>query len=305
VAALLLSCPDVGGHARRVHLLVILGDGARVVRVDLPRAALRVIAGGLAVAALALVALGLAARGPLWRVGRASAVESVVTDGGRADGAALTRRVAEMRAEVAAWRALHAEIWKPMGPDGERRSTGMGGADAPDASDAPAPPATLDAQVAELADSLADERQRLRTLVTFMAGRAALLRAMPMRWPVRGAVNSEFGRRHSPWTGASEFHGGIDIAAASGTAVKAPSGGRVVFAGASPGYGLTVIVEHAREVKTLFGHLRDTAVSVGQRVESGQLIARTGESGRTTGPHLHYEISVHGQPVDPRGYLWD
>jgi len=214
----------------------------------------------------------------------------------------LARRLAEMRTEVMRWRTLHAQIWRPLGPDDERRAAGVGGGTSTIASP---PTGTLEEQVAELADSLVDERQRLNTLASFMAGRGALLRAMPVRWPVRGAVNSEFGRRVSPWTGMSEFHGGIDIAATPGTPVKAPAAGRVVFAGASPGYGLTVIVEHARDVKTLFGHLRDTTVTVGQRVEPGQLIARSGESGRTTGPHLHYEVSVRGQPVDPRGYLWD
>jgi murein DD-endopeptidase MepM/ murein hydrolase activator NlpD len=206
-----------------------------------------------------------------------------------------------MRAEVVRWRALHAQIWGPLGADGERRVTGVGGG----TSTLTASTGSVEDQVAALSGSLVEERQRLHALASFMASRAAVLRAMPIRWPVRGSVNSEFGRRLSPWTGESEFHGGIDIAAAPGTAVKAPAAGRVVFAGQSPGYGLTVIVEHVRDVKTLFGHLHDTNVSVGQRVEGGQLIAHSGASGRTTGPHLHYEVTVRGQPVDPRGYLWD
>jgi murein DD-endopeptidase MepM/ murein hydrolase activator NlpD len=303
---LLFSHGTVGMHARPVHLLFIRGDGSRVVRVDVARA-LRVIVAVLVVAALAV--LGLVTRGALGRVGRTSLVAPALA-APATDAATVARRLAEMRAEVMGWRALHVEIWGPLGPDGERRATGMGGGTPTGVGGgtspgAPARTVTLDEQVAELADSLVAERQRLHTLAAFMAGRGALLRAMPMRWPVRGSVNSEFGRRLSPWTGTAEFHGGIDIAAAPGTPVKAPAGGRVVFAGASPGYGVTVIVEHVREVKTLFGHLRDTAVSVGQRVEAGQRIASTGESGRTTGPHLHYEISVRGQPVDPRGYLWD
>lgn len=289
----------MGRHARRAHLLFILGDGSRVVRVDVARA-LRVIVALLVVTALAIV--GLVTRGALWRVTATSLAAPALAAPAPTDPAALARRLADMRAEVMGWRALHVEIWAPLGPDGERRPTGIGGG-TPSAE--PARTGTIDEQIAELAGSLVDERQRLHTLAAFMEGRGALLRAMPMRWPVRGPVNSEFGRRISPWTRTAEFHGGIDIAAAPGTPVKAPAGGRVVFAGSSPGYGNTVIVEHVREVKTLFGHLRDTAVSVGQRVEAGQRIASTGESGRTTGPHLHYEISVRGQPVDPRGYLWE
>ena len=282
-----------------MHLLFIVGDGSRVVRIDGARA-LRVIVGLAVVATLALVCVVM--RGALGRVTLTSLAAPALAAPAPTDKATLARRLAEMRAEVLARRALHVEIWAPMGPDGERRPSGIGGGATPGE---PARTLTIDEQVAELADSLVDERQRLHTLAAFMAGRGALLRAMPMRWPVRGSVNSEFGRRLSPWTGTPEFHGGIDIAAAPGTPVKAPAGGRVVFAGPSPGYGVTVIVEHVREVKTLFGHLRDTAVSVGQRVEAGQRIASTGESGRTTGPHLHYEISVRGHPVDPRGYLWE
>jgi murein DD-endopeptidase MepM/ murein hydrolase activator NlpD len=302
----------MGRHGRRVHLLVIRDDGARVVRVDVGRAALSAVAGGLIVAGIvvwspALLSRGRPAAATLTSVvspasAAPHAVESPPPTSAVTDTGALARRLAEMRTEVMRWRALHVQIWRPLGPDDERRFTGVGGGTSTIASP---PTGTLEEQVAELADSLVDERQRLNTLASFMAGRGALLRAMPVRWPVRGAVNSEFGRRVSPWTGMSEFHGGIDIAATPGTPVKAPAAGRVVFAGASPGYGLTVIVEHARDVKTLFGHLRDTGVTVGQRVEPGQLIARSGESGRTTGPHLHYEVSVRGQPVDPRGYLWD
>jgi murein DD-endopeptidase MepM/ murein hydrolase activator NlpD len=303
----------MGRHGGRVHLLVIRDDGTRVLRVDVGRAVLRVAAAALLVAAgIATWSSGVIPRGKpsgaltsVVRPASAAALPADTTTPAPStpatDATALSRRLAEMRAEVMRWRTLHAQIWRPLGPDDERRAAGVGGGTPTGVSSA----ATLDEQIAELADSLVDERQRLHTLASFMATRGALLRAMPMRWPVRGPVNSEFGRRISPWTGATEFHGGIDIAAAPGTPVKAPAGGRVVFAGASPGYGLTVIVEHVRDVKTLFGHLRDTAVTAGQRVEAGQLLARSGESGRTTGPHLHYEVSVRGQPVDPRGYLWE
>ncbi len=299
-----------------MHVLVIRGDGTRVVTVDLSRATLRIAAGGL-VAAVAMWSAGLATRVPppsrvvVASVATAASVASApppvapapATDAAprTPDTKILSRRLAEMRAEVVRWRALHAQIWAPLGADGQRRATGVGGGTAT----AAASTGSVEDQVAELSGSLVEERQRLHALASFIASRAAVLRAMPVRWPVRGSVNSEFGRRLSPWTGESEFHGGIDIAASSGTPVKAPAAGRVVFAGQSPGYGLTVIVEHVRDVKTLFGHLKDVSVSVGQHVEAGQLIARSGESGRTTGPHLHYEVTVRGQPVDPRGYLWD
>jgi murein DD-endopeptidase MepM/ murein hydrolase activator NlpD len=138
-----------------------------------------------------------------------------------------------------------------------------------------------------------------------MAGPGSILRTMPSHWPLRGAVNSEFGRRTSPWSEGTEFHGGIDIAARPGTPVKAPAPATVRFAGQSPGYGTTLILDHGQDVQTLFGHLRDVSVRSGQHVERGQAIANSGNSGRATGPHLHYEILVHGRAVNPRGYLWE
>ena len=125
------------------------------------------------------------------------------------------------------------------------------------------------------------------------------------RWPIRGPVNSEFGPRPSSWPWARKFHSGIDIGAARGTPVRAPTAGKVSFAGVRSEYGLTVILDHGRGVKTLYGHLQEPLVTRGQKVQQGQLIGLTGNSGKSSGPHLHYEIIVKGKPVNPRRYLRD
>ncbi len=143
----------------------------------------------------------------------------------------------------------------------------------------------------------------LRALEPYVTQAARALAGLPSRWPVRAAVSSEFGRRTSPWTGSSEFHRGIDIAARLGTRVLAPSPGNVAFIGKSPDYGNTVILDHGNDVRTLFGHLERATVTEGERVEQGQAIALSGNSGHSTGPHLHYEVSVRGRPVNPRPYL--
>ena len=132
-----------------------------------------------------------------------------------------------------------------------------------------------------------------------------MLAALPTRWPVRGAVNSEFGTRQSPWTRASEFHAGMDIAAERGTPVRAPSRGTVTLAGPHGEYGIAVILDHGNDIRTVYGHLSQTSVRVGQPVERGTELGLTGNTGRSSGPHLHYEILVKGQPVNPRAYLWD
>lgn len=116
--------------------------------------------------------------------------------------------------------------------------------------------------------------------------------------PVDGPVTSEVGWRVDPFgSGAIGFHRGIDIAVAEGTRVRATRAGIVIFAGKEGGYGNTVIVEHDGGVRTLYGHNKTLSVQKGQQVEAGEVIALSGNSGRSTGPHVHYEIVPQG-PLD-------
>ncbi len=115
--------------------------------------------------------------------------------------------------------------------------------------------------------------------------------------PVEGRISSPFGPR---W---GRHHDGKDYAVPIGTPVKAAGGGRVVYVGWSSGYGNTVIIEHQQGMRTLYAHLNSFNVNSGQRVNRGQVIARSGNTGRSTGPHLHFEVRVNGRPIDPAGYL--
>ena len=138
-----------------------------------------------------------------------------------------------------------------------------------------------------------------------MARAGKAVAALPSRWPVRGAVNSEFGNRNSPWNPGIECHSGIDIRAERGTPIYAPANGSVVLAGTHQEYGNAIILDHGQDVRSLYGHLSKLNVQPGQRVERGALVGWTGNTGRSSGPHLHYEILVRGQAVNPRAYLWD
>ena len=169
------------------------------------------------------------------------------------------------------------------------------------ASEAPALPQAAGAPV----EQRGRERAEPRALGRFMERTRPMLLSLPLRWPVRGPLNSRFGMRTSPWTGEQEFHRGLDISANRGTAVLAPASGTVYFAGSSGEYGSTVILDHGHELRSLYGHLQEIRVKPGERIERGQVIALTGNTGRTSGPHLHYEIQIHGQAVDPRQFLWD
>lgn len=125
----------------------------------------------------------------------------------------------------------------------------------------------------------------------------------PDEWPVRGRITSSFGERIDPFEGEGAFHAGIDIAVGYGTPVRVTADGVVTYAGWENGYGRVVIVNHGHGISTLYGHLSGLAVTVGQQLDRNQVVGFVGESGRATGPHLHYEVRIHKAPVNPYRYL--
>jgi murein DD-endopeptidase MepM/ murein hydrolase activator NlpD len=127
--------------------------------------------------------------------------------------------------------------------------------------------------------------------------------ARPSIWPTQGRITSRYGYRISPFTGVRQMHPAIDIAAPVGTPVVSTGDGRVSFTGWRSDLGNTVMIDHGYGFETLYGHVAKTAVSVGDRVKKGQVIAYVGSTGRSTGPHLHYEVHVRGSHVNPTLYL--
>ncbi|HEV7475651.1 MAG TPA: M23 family metallopeptidase [Pyrinomonadaceae bacterium] len=126
----------------------------------------------------------------------------------------------------------------------------------------------------------------------------------PSVWPVVGKLESGFGGRRNPFGGSSfEFHAGQDIDAASGDPVVAGASGKVTFVGWQNGYGQLVVIDHGGGLTTRYGHLSHIDVAAEQMVERAQFIGRVGSTGRSTGPHLHYEIRINDQPVNPLQYL--
>lgn len=125
----------------------------------------------------------------------------------------------------------------------------------------------------------------------------------PTLWPVDGPVTGSFGERIDPFNGEGAFHSGVDISSTYGHEVIAPADGVVTFAENMSGYGRMIIIDHGHGISTRYGHLSGYAVAPGQAVHRGDTIGYVGLSGRSTGPHLHYEVRIFDAPVNPHKYL--
>jgi murein DD-endopeptidase MepM/ murein hydrolase activator NlpD len=299
------SRKGAAGPARRqFSLLIVRGDGSRVIRFNFPRPA--------ALAAFFAIATSVVSIGVLfhdWVELRQLTVEARTFKQQIADQQAaidsFNRRVVELRQEMTSWRDLHARIWEPFGPElqpgGRDRAIG-GGALRPDRVTGRLSPRD---ELERLAESVTEQGESLKALDRLVARAGKALMALPSRWPIRGAVNSDYGMRQSPWAQGTEFHSGIDIRAQHGTPIRAPAAGNVTIAGNYQEYGITVMLDHGQDIKSIYGHLSKTNVKMGDRIERGTVLGWSGNTGRSTGAHLHYEILVKGQSVNPRAYLWD
>jgi murein DD-endopeptidase MepM/ murein hydrolase activator NlpD len=125
----------------------------------------------------------------------------------------------------------------------------------------------------------------------------------PTLWPVEGRISGPFGKRIDPFNGEGAFHRGVDISSSYGHAVLATADGRVSYADYMRGYGRMIVIHHGHGITTRYGHLSGYAVVEGETVKRGDVIGYVGSSGRSTGPHLHYEVWLHETPVNPYKYL--
>jgi murein DD-endopeptidase MepM/ murein hydrolase activator NlpD len=158
-------------------------------------------------------------------------------------------------------------------------------------------------ELTQLKGAASRQEASLQMLIEYFEDKRSLYASTPSVWPVRGWVTSPYGNRTSPFSGILKFHEGIDIAAQTGTPIVAPADGLVVKAGFSTGYGNMVEVSHGYDIKTVFAHNSRLNVKAGQRIKRGDIIAYVGDTGSSTGPHLHYEVRLNGLPVNPIKYM--
>lgn len=140
-------------------------------------------------------------------------------------------------------------------------------------------------------------------LYEFFENQKLLLASTPSIWPTKGWMSSRFGYRISPFTGRKEFHKGLDIATRMSAPIIAPADGIVSFTGRDGGFGRVVTIKHGYGLVTKYAHLKKSLVKKGQSVKRGETIALVGNSGRSTGPHLHYEVHLNNIAVDPLRYI--
>lgn len=155
-------------------------------------------------------------------------------------------------------------------------------------------------QIGEAADVQADG---FESLIESLDEKKNLLACTPAIRPTHGVRTSRFGQRKSPFTGLSEFHKGVDIAGPAGTPVLASADGRVTFAGERGSFGRMVVVDHGHGMITRYAHLDSVLKESGDTVRRGERVGLMGNTGRSTGPHLHYEVRLNGVPVDPETYI--
>jgi murein DD-endopeptidase MepM/ murein hydrolase activator NlpD len=216
----------------------------------------------------------------------------------------LETEVERLRALDARVRSL-ARINQSLRPDGGKtdRPAGIGGMETQEAAAAARLDRLLDLRFEQLKRDVLVDAKDLEILREELDSRRIVLESIPALWPVRGILSSGFGVRISPFTDTPVFHHGLDIIARPGVTVKAAAAGKVVRSGYESLFGNVVVLDHGYGYRTLYAHLGERMASAGDIVQKGDAVGTVGGTGRTTGPHLHYEVHVNGLAVNPSRFL--
>jgi murein DD-endopeptidase MepM/ murein hydrolase activator NlpD len=214
----------------------------------------------------------------------------------------IEQDAAALRAQMGQLSGIVNKLGVMAGVDAPLPDPSVGGTGGGTVADSSAPSA---ASFQEMSTRLAELTQKSRELTGVFDKQRSLLATTPSVWPIRGYLSAGFGNRDDPFTGLKDFHPGLDISAPRGTKVMAPADGTVIFAGVKGGYGNAVTVDHGRGIVTHYGHLDAFNVRVGQAVRRGSVLGFVGSTGRSTAPHLHYEVWLNGANQNPLLYILD
>ena len=306
----------MGKVDQEFHIVVFPGATSHPRRFSIRRRTVRILLVGILLAFIveALFLVQYVTRsGELWELEalRSEAMQH------RQQASALSSSLEDLRKQLSNMREVNIRIRmmlgldppkvppSPLGLGGKEESNavlqpgGMGGEREPLANVA----LQLQQKLTWLQDEAAVQERYLKELTGIVGERRAQWAATPSIWPVRGWVSSGFGHRISPFTGRDTMHSGVDITAPMRTPVIAPAAGTILFAGSEAGLGNTVTLSHGYGMKTVYGHMDKIKVKTGQTVKRGDVIGWVGNTGLSTGPHLHYEVEVKGSYVNPLQYI--
>lgn len=222
---------------------------------------------------------------------------------------ALTLRLGKMQAHVIRLDALGQRLTRIAGlDDGEFDFSTAPAQGGPEEAGSGTPgmemPSFL-SQLDELAQQLEEREEQLTVLESMIMTRNLQAEVVPAGRPItKGWLSSRFGTRNDPFTGKPTFHKGVDLAGKDGSDIVSVGAGVVTWAGKRYGYGNLVEINHGNGYVTRYGHCKDVLVKVGETVKKGQLVALMGSTGRSTGPHVHFEVWVNGRTVDPSKYIY-
>jgi len=214
----------------------------------------------------------------------------------------IEKDAAALRAQMGQLSGMVNKLGVMAGVDAPPPDPTVGGTGGGTVADQSAPSV---ASFEEMSTRLSALTEKSRELTGVFDRQRSLLASTPSVWPVRGYLSAGFGNRPDPFTGLKDFHPGLDISAPLGTKVLAPADGTVIFAGVKGGYGNAVTVDHGRGIVTHYGHLDAFNVRVGQAVRRGSVLGFVGSTGRSTAPHLHYEVWLNGSNQNPLLYILD
>lgn len=274
---------------------------AKFRKYQVPLKAARIAGRAAAVAGIVLVGALLHYSSLLFEVSRLRKVE--------AESKNLVAKTHQIELDAAALRAQMGQLSGIVnklgvmaGVDAPPSDPSVGGTGGGTVEDRSAPSA---ASFEEMSTRLSALTEKSRELTGIFDTQRSLLASTPSVWPVRGYLSAGFGNRLDPFTGLKDFHPGLDISAPLGTRILAPADGSVVFAGVKGGYGNAVTVDHGRGIFTHYGHLDAFNVRIGQSVRRGSVLGFVGSTGRSTAPHLHYEVWLNGANQNPLLYILD
>ncbi len=219
----------------------------------------------------------------------------------------LALKLGQLQSHVVRLNALGERLAKMGELDSEefdfKKIPGRGGVDSRDMS-SPVGMPELVSEIDSLSRVIEDREVKLNILEELIMNYDLQKEIHPSGQPVKGGyISSKYGERHDPFTGRKNFHHGVDIASKAGTAINAVGSGIVIFSGTKSGYGKLVKVQHGNGFVTIYGHNQELKVNVGDYVSKGQKIATVGSTGRSTGPHVHFEVQLDGKTVNPVKYL--